>query len=101
MPVLTAALVPVEPAPLRSIVVPTSHQGADRMSDVSPEPVVLRDLHEGVLIATLNRPERNNGWNLAMETAYFDLLDAAATDPEVRVIVVTGAGRSFCPGLDV
>jgi enoyl-CoA hydratase/carnithine racemase len=36
-----------------------------------------------------------------MEHLYFDLLERAANDPDVRVIIVTGAGRSFCPGLDM
>ena len=67
------------------------------MSDV----LVLHELNRGVLTLTLNRPERNNGWTLELEEAYFDALAAAAADAEVRAIVVTGAGRAFCPGLDV
>ena len=49
---------------------------------------------------SLDWPELN-GWNIALEEAYFDSLVDAAKDPEVRVIVVTGAGRSFCPGMDM
>ncbi|MDO8389586.1 MAG: enoyl-CoA hydratase-related protein [Actinomycetota bacterium] len=65
-------------------------------------PTVLSELDEhGVLLLTLNRPERNNGWTIEMEEAYFGALIAAANDPTVRVIVVTGAGRAFCPGLDM
>ena len=63
--------------------------------------LVLRDLDQGVLLLTWNRPERNNGWNIDLEDEYFEALIAAAADPEVRVIVVTGAGRTFCPGLDM
>ena len=63
--------------------------------------LVLRDLDRGVLTLTLNRPERNNGWTLELEEAYFDALAGGASDAEVRAIVVTGAGRAFCPGLDV
>lgn len=63
---------------------------------------LLRELDEkGVLLLTLNRPERNNGWTFSLEDAYFGTLIAAANDPAVRVIVVTGAGKSFCPGLDL
>jgi len=62
--------------------------------------LVLQELHGGVLTLTFNRPERNNGWTLEMEEAYFDALAEAAADPEVRAIVVTGAGKAFCPGLD-
>jgi enoyl-CoA hydratase/carnithine racemase len=64
--------------------------------------VLLRELDEhGVLLLTFNRPDRNNGWTIELEEAYFGTLLAAAEDPAVRVIVVTGAGRSFCPGLDM
>mgnify|MGYP001020613167 CR=1 FL=1 len=67
-----------------------------------PAPVVLSELDEhGVLLLTLNRPERNNGWTIEMEEAYFRALIGAANDPAVKVIVVTGAGRAFCPGLDM
>lgn len=62
---------------------------------------VLHELDEvGVLTLTLNRPERNNAWNRELETALHDLLEQAAESDEVRAIVLTGAGRSFCPGLD-
>lgn len=63
--------------------------------------LVLRDLDDsGVLLLTLNRPESRNQWTGALETAYFDALDEAGRDPTVRAIVVTGAGSTFCPGLD-
>jgi enoyl-CoA hydratase/carnithine racemase len=63
--------------------------------------LVLEDLNRGVLTLTLNRPERYNGWTLELEEAYFDALAAAAADVEVRAVVLTGAGKAFCPGLDV
>ena len=70
--------------------------------DHSRSEVVLRHLDDdGVLLLTLNRPERNNGWTIGMEEAYFEALLDAANDPAVRVIVVTGAGKSFCPGVDM
>ena len=63
---------------------------------------VLRELSEdGVLLVTWNRPERNNGWTYDLEDAYFSTLIAAANDVKVRVIVVTGAGKTFCPGRDM
>ncbi|MCU1343760.1 MAG: enoyl-CoA hydratase [Acidimicrobiia bacterium] len=67
----------------------------------APEPVLLQDLTDGVLLLTLNRPERNNGWNIDLEEAYFDALFDAAKNPDVRAIVTAGAGRSFCPGMDM
>lgn len=65
------------------------------------EELVLRDLRAGVLLLTLHRPERHNAWTIDLEETYFGALVDAAADPEVRVIVVTGAGRSFCPGMDM
>jgi enoyl-CoA hydratase/carnithine racemase len=56
---------------------------------------------DGVAVLTLNRPERRNAWSIEMERRFYELLDAAAKDPEVRVVVITGAGRAFCPGMDV
>jgi enoyl-CoA hydratase/carnithine racemase len=56
---------------------------------------------DGVAVLTLNRPERRNAWSIPMERRFFALLDEAAADPAARVVVITGAGRSFCPGMDV
>jgi enoyl-CoA hydratase/carnithine racemase len=63
--------------------------------------VLLQRLDGGVLLLTYNRPERNNAWTVELEEAYFGALADASKNPEVRVIVVTGAGRSFCPGMDI
>jgi enoyl-CoA hydratase/carnithine racemase len=60
----------------------------------------LYEVSDGVALLTLNRPQRNNAWNAGLGTAYFDRLAQADADPEVRAVVVTGAGRSFCPGAD-
>lgn len=54
----------------------------------------------GAVVLTLNRPDRRNMWTAQMETEFYDALDRAAADDRVRVIVVTGAGNSFVPGLD-
>ncbi|MCU1513004.1 MAG: Enoyl-CoA hydratase/carnithine racemase [Microbacteriaceae bacterium] len=72
------------------------------MSDaVATEPLVLYEVDEvGVALISWNRPDRNNAWTPEMEVEYFGLLTAAANDPAVRVIVVTGAGKHFCPGMD-
>jgi enoyl-CoA hydratase/carnithine racemase len=63
--------------------------------------VVQRSIEDGVALLTLNRPERLNAWTLEMESAYFRLLEECAASDEVRVIVVTGAGRGFCAGADM
>jgi enoyl-CoA hydratase/carnithine racemase len=68
----------------------------------NPDAAVLADhAPDGVLTLTFNRPERRNGWAEDMERAYYDLLVRAAADPEVRAVVVTGAGSTFCPGADL
>jgi enoyl-CoA hydratase/carnithine racemase len=68
---------------------------------MSSTDVVLCSIDGGVATITLNRPEANNGWTGDMQTRYFDLLIEAEKNPDVRAIVVTGAGKSFCPGADM
>jgi len=64
--------------------------------------LVLLDVDaDGVATITLNEPEQRNGWSAAMENRYFDLLSDADADPVVRAAVLTGAGASFCPGLNM
>src|SRR5260370_16149798 len=63
---------------------------------------VLMDQPEpGVALVTLNRPDRLNAWTGPLEQRYFDLIDEASQDPQIRAIVVTGAGRGFCAGADM
>jgi len=62
---------------------------------------VLYEVHGGVAVITLNRPERLNAWTGELGGEYWDHLDTAAGDPDVRAIVVTGAGRGFCAGADM
>ncbi|HSZ05198.1 MAG TPA: enoyl-CoA hydratase [Solirubrobacteraceae bacterium] len=63
--------------------------------------VVQMRVNDGVALLTLNRPDRLNAWTAEMEHAYFALLEQCARDEDVRVIVVTGAGRGFCAGADM
>jgi enoyl-CoA hydratase/carnithine racemase len=66
------------------------------------QPLVLVDPPDrGVLTLRFNRPERRNAWSHEMEAAYFAALAAAADDPAVRAVVITGAGDTFCPGADI
>jgi enoyl-CoA hydratase/carnithine racemase len=62
---------------------------------------VRYEVTDRVAVVTLDRPERLNAWTGELGTAYFDALDRAAADPEVRVVVVTGAGKGFCAGADM
>lgn len=55
----------------------------------------------GVAQLTLNRPDRLNAMTAELVGELHSRLDRIAVDPEVRVVVVTGAGRGFCAGLDL
>ncbi len=61
---------------------------------------VLYESREAIATITLNRPDRLNAWTGRMNLEYRTALARAADDSEVRVIVVTGAGRGFCAGAD-
>jgi len=63
--------------------------------------VVLAERRGSVALLTLNRPDRLNAWSDDLEEQYFALLAGADADPDVRAIVVTGAGRGFCAGRDM
>jgi enoyl-CoA hydratase/carnithine racemase len=62
--------------------------------------VVRYETDGGIATVTLNRPERLNTWTGRMHAEYRWALLQAEQDREVRVIVVTGAGRGFCAGAD-
>ena len=62
--------------------------------------VVLYEVQEEIAEVTLNRPDALNAWIPELGRAYFDRLQEADSNPDVRVIVVTGAGRGFCAGVD-
>jgi enoyl-CoA hydratase/carnithine racemase len=54
----------------------------------------------GVGTLTLNRPERNNAWSREVAVALGEAIDAVRSDTQIRVVVITGSGRSFCVGAD-
>jgi enoyl-CoA hydratase len=63
---------------------------------------VIAELTKGVLVVTINRPEAGNSLNPAVGKGLVEALGDAATNPEVRTIVVTGAGEKiFCAGMDL
>jgi len=61
----------------------------------------LYDVREGVAWITLNRPERLNALTFEVYRELTDAFAALQTDSDVRVVVITGAGRAFCSGGDV
>lgn len=64
------------------------------------EPVVLQEHHGPVLVVTMNRPASLNAMSNELRVRLHEVLAEADTDPDVRVIVLTGAGRAFCAGAD-
>lgn len=63
--------------------------------------VLLFDLRDNVGYITLNRPDKFNSFNKEMALALQEVLDDCEHDPEVRAIVITGAGKAFCAGQDL
>ena len=64
-----------------------------------PDALVERDGH--VMVVTMNRPKRMNAITGPMLIRMYDAYEEASADPEVRCIVVTGAGGNFCSGADL
>ena len=61
----------------------------------------LYEVRDGVAWLTLNRPERLNALTFEVYRELTDMFAALRTDKDVRVVVITGAGRAFCSGGDV
>jgi enoyl-CoA hydratase/carnithine racemase len=62
---------------------------------------ILYDVADRVATVTLNRPTKLNAWTSKMEKEVEQAMAAAGEDPQVRVIILTGAGRGFCAGADM
>lgn len=62
---------------------------------------ITTETADGVMTLTLNRPDRLNAFTRAMLDEMLAAFDAADADDAVRVIIVTGAGRGFCAGVDL
>jgi enoyl-CoA hydratase/carnithine racemase len=59
------------------------------------------DIADNILTLTLNRPEQLNAFTVEMARELIDAFNRASNDDDVRAIVVTGAGRAFCAGMDL
>jgi len=66
----------------------------------SYEAIAVDKRTRGVVLATLNRPERLNAVNATMHHELARLPREVDADPELKVLVITGAGRAFCAGGD-
>lgn len=70
------------------------------MSDASAEPLIST-LDAGVLTLRLNRAEKKNALTQAMYAGMADAITAAASNPEVRVLLIAGGADAFCAGNDM
>lgn len=68
---------------------------------MADEATILVSKDNGVATLTLNRPDKLNAITLQMDRILFETLAELEADEDVRVIVVTGAGRAFCAGIDL
>jgi enoyl-CoA hydratase len=62
---------------------------------------VLTEVRDGVLIITMNRPEAKNAANKALAEGVAAALDRLDSEDELRVGIITGAGNTFCSGMDL
>lgn len=72
-----------------------------RLRSLNMSEVLYEVIEPGIALITLNRPERLNAWTGRMGVEYFNAIDTAVADTNVRVIVVTGAGKGYCAGADM
>ena len=79
---------------------PQSQDGETGRSRVNYQHI-LYEVSDKIATITLNRPDRMNAWTPIMERDVRHAMEAAAADDNVRVIVLTGAGRAFCAGADM
>lgn len=59
------------------------------------------EVADGILTITLNRPDNLNAFTVEMAGELVDAFESAGRDDDVRAVVVTGAGRAFCAGMDL
>src|SRR5262245_37783564 len=81
--------------------VPATATAARRSAAIAPAGLIAGECRAGVLSLVLARPQARNSLSEAMLEALQDAIDAAATDTDVRAIVISGEGTTFCAGHDL
>lgn len=69
--------------------------------NTEPQPEVLLEERPGVLVVTINRPNAKNAVTLAVSEKIAAALDTLDSRPDLSVAIITGAGGSFCAGMDL
>ena len=67
----------------------------------APRQVLFDKAPDGVARITLNRPEKHNAMTVPMRARLMELVQRCDQDPEVRVVVIAGNGKSFCSGNEI
>src|SRR5512138_471982 len=81
---------------------PTDNQQQQtKAPPMSANEMVLQNLDSGLLTITMNRPDRRNALNPDMTQGLVEAARRAVDDPEVRAVLIKGAGGTFCVGGDV
>ncbi|MCS6819520.1 MAG: enoyl-CoA hydratase-related protein [Chitinophagales bacterium] len=62
---------------------------------------IIYEVNNGIAKLTLNRPDRYNAFNEVMSKEVIEAIKLSAKDEQVRVLVITGAGKAFCSGQDL
>jgi enoyl-CoA hydratase/carnithine racemase len=71
------------------------------MPEIKTRETVIEELEGGVLVVTMNRPEKKNAFNGTLWREFREALDDAKRNDAVRVVIVTGAGKAFTAGQDL
>jgi enoyl-CoA hydratase/carnithine racemase len=62
---------------------------------------VIFETKDSIATITLNRPDRRNSLNQELLTEFYNALEKASDNDEVKVVIITGNGKSFCSGIDL
>ena len=71
------------------------------MDDHSNEPLLLRQVQEGIATLTLNRPQARNALSMALMGELLTDLRNLAEEPEIKAVILAGSGPGFCAGHDL